>query len=165
MLFRSRISPVQLILGKTLPFFFVSIAQSLLLLFSGKVLFGMSWGTYPFLLAPLILTTSFSATGLGLLLATVIRTESQVTSYSTFLVIVLAGVSGCYMPRAWLPELMQSFSKVTPHAWALIAYQELLTRQHPQLNLVAECCLYLASFGAVFFIVGYVRFRKLEYLS
>jgi ABC-2 type transport system permease protein len=161
----SRISPVQLMYGKTLPFLFVSIVQSLLLFLSGKILFGMSWGTYPLMLLPVILMTSVSATGLGLLLATIVRTESQVTSYSTFLVIVLAGISGCYMPRAWLPELMQNVSLATPHAWALIAYQELLTHDHPRMQLVMGCCGVLAIFGMTCFAFGCLRFRKMEYLS
>jgi ABC-2 type transport system permease protein len=126
-------------------------------------MFGMSWGTYPLMLLPVIFTTSMSATGLGLLLATAVRTESQVASYSTFLVVVLAGISGCYMPRAWLPEFMKTVSLATPHAWALIAYQDLLTRDHPNLQLVLECCGVMAAFGSMCFAVGALRFRKSEY--
>ena len=161
----SPISAIELLWGKTIPFLLVSIAQSLLLFASGKLMFGMSWGTYPWMLLPVILTTSASAAGLGLLLATVVRTESQVSSYSTFLVIVLAGISGCYMPRAWLPQMMQDASLATPHAWALIAYQELLTHEQPQMGLVLECCGVLALFGIACFTLGCVRFRKLEYLQ
>ena len=159
----SRISPVQLLWGKTLPFLIVSVLQSLLLFLSGKVMFGMSWGTYPLVLLPVIMTTSLSATGLGLLLATIVRTESQVTSYSTFLVIVLAGISGCYMPRDWLPELMKTASLATPHAWALIAYQELLTHKVPQMQTVLKCCSILTIMGSTFFALGWLRFRRLEY--
>jgi ABC-2 type transport system permease protein len=159
----SPISPIQLLWGKTIPFLLVSVLQSFLLFLSGKLMFGMSWGTYPWMLVPVIFTTSMSAAGLGLLLATVVRTESQVSSYSTFLVIVLAGISGCYMPRAWLPQLMQNASLATPHAWALIAYQELLTRDRPQMPLVLECCLMLMLFGVVCFGIGCQRFQRLEY--
>lgn len=159
----SPITPVQLLGGKTLPFLVVSVLQSVILFISGKLMFGMSWGTYPWLLLPVILMTSISATGLGLLLATIVRTESQVASYATFLVIVLAGISGCYMPRAWLPELMQNASLATPHAWALIAYQELLTHEEPQMGIVIRCCTMLLMFGISFFAVGCVRFQKLEY--
>ncbi len=159
----SPISPIQLLWGKTLPFLFVSVAQSVLLFLSGKLMFGMSWGTYPFMLLPVILTTSVSAAGLGLLLATIVRTESQVSSYSTFLVIVLAGISGCYMPRAWLPQLMQNVSLATPHAWALIAYQELLTHDRPQMQVVGQSCVMLLAFGIVCFAVGCQRFTTLEY--
>lgn len=159
----SRISPTQLLLGKTLPFFIVSVAQSALLFLSGRLMFGMSWGEQPFYLVPVILSTSVSATGLGLLLATFVKTEAQVASYSTFLVVVLAGISGCYMPRDWLPELMKQVSLGTPHAWALIAYQELLTRDQPRAALIYECCGMLCMFGLVSFILGTIRFRREEY--
>ncbi len=157
----SPIHPIQLLLGKTLPFFFVSLAQSVILFVSGKLLFGMSWGVAPLLLVPVIITTSMAATALGLALATFVRTESQVSAYANFLVITLAGISGCYMPRDWLPELMQNVSLATPHAWALIAYQQLLTRDAPNLPLVTECCAALTGFATLFFAIGALRFRKI----
>jgi ABC-2 type transport system permease protein len=159
----SRISPTQLLWGKTLPFLAVSFTQCVLLFLSGKFMFGMSWGSYPFMLLPVILTTSISATGLGLLLATIVRTESQVSSYSTFLVLVLAGISGCYMPRGWLPQLMQTISLATPHAWSLIAFEELLTHKNPSMRVVAESCGILTAMGTVCFVIGCLRFRRLEY--
>jgi ABC-2 type transport system permease protein len=157
----SPIRPIELLMGKTLPFYLVSLIQSVLLFLSGKVLFGMSWGVYPVLLLPVIAATSVSATALGLLLATFVRTESQVSAYANFLVITLAGISGCYMPRDWLPELMQKVSLATPHAWALIAYQQLLTQDHPDLQIVARSCAALMAFGAVYFSLGCLRFRKI----
>lgn len=157
----SPLRPIELLLGKTIPFFFVSLAQSGLLFLSGKVLFGMSWGAYPALLLPVIFTTSISATTLGLMLATFVRTESQVAAYANFLVITLAGISGCYMPRDWLPELMQNVSLATPHAWALIAYQQLLTQDHPDLGVVFRSCAILTGFGCGYFILGALRFRKI----
>jgi ABC-2 type transport system permease protein len=159
----SRLSPTQLLWGKTLPFLLVSFTQCVLLFLSGKFMFGMSWGTYPFMLVPVILTTSISATGLGLLLATIVRTESQVASYSTFLVLVLAGISGCYMPRGWLPELMQNVSLATPHAWSLIAFEELLTHKNPSMRVVMQSCGILTAMGTICFVIGCLRFRRLEY--
>lgn len=159
----SHVGPWQLVCGKTLPFLLISITQSALLFLSGKLLFGMSWGTEPALLIPVILATAVSATGLGLLVATFVRTEAQVASYATFLVVVLAGISGCYMPRDWLPEVMKHVSLATPHAWALIAYKELLTRDSPNVRLIAECCGMLTLFGFVFFTLGSARFRHMEY--
>jgi ABC-2 type transport system permease protein len=156
----SQITPVQLLLGKTLPYLFISIVQSVLLFVAGKLMFGMSWGNRPEMLLAVIAATSISATGMGLLLATNVQTEAQVSSYSTFLVVVLAGISGCYMPRAWLPALMQKLSLATPHAWALIAYDELLTRSHPDLRLVGECCGVMAAMGIICFTIGAWQFRR-----
>ena len=84
------------------------------------------------MLLPIILTCSAAATGLGLLVATLVDSEAQVSAYSTSVVILLAGISGCFMPRDWLPETVQTLSLATPHAWALIGYDEVLTAPRPK---------------------------------
>ena len=96
------------------------------------------------------------------MVATTVRTESQVSAYGNFLVLTLAGISGCLMPRSWQPELMQQMGLITPHAWALIAYDQLLNREVPNLHEVWKCCEMLLAFAAVFFAIGWWRFRTLE---
>jgi ABC-2 type transport system permease protein len=162
---RLRMAPVSragLLLGKTAPFFIISVVQSALLFLFGRLLFGMSWGALPAGLIPVVLCTSLAATTLGLLVATIARTESQVQAYATFLVITMAGISGCFMPRDWQPQLMQQISLITPHAWALIAYDQLLVREHLNLAVVSGCCAMLLTFAAVFFSVGWWRFQTLD---
>lgn len=141
------ISSVDVVLGKTIPFLVISLAQSAALFLFGRLLFGMSWGTQPWLLFPIVACTSLSATGMGLLIATLVRTDSQVSAYANFLVITLAGISGCFMPRDWLPELMQTVSLGTPHAWSLIAYHEALTSQTPDVAEIAKACGVLSLFA------------------
>jgi len=154
------ISAVGLLLGKTAPFLLVSLLQTVLLFVAGKLLFGMSWGGDPLLLIPVMLATSLAAVALGLLVATAVRTDSQVSAYGNFLVLVLAGISGCLMPRSWQPRLMQHVGLITPHAWALIAYDQLLNQSQPDLRLVARCIGVLFGFAAGFFGLGAWRFRK-----
>jgi ABC-2 type transport system permease protein len=151
-----------LLIGKTVPFLLISLVQTVLLFLAGKILFGMSWGVEPWMLAPVMLATSLSATALGLLVATTVRTDSQVSAYGNFLVLVLAGVSGCLMPRSWQPELMQRLGLVTPHAWALIAYDQLLNQDEPDLALVGRCVGVLLAFATGFFMFGWWRYRKSE---
>jgi ABC-2 type transport system permease protein len=159
---RLRIAPISaadLVLGKTIPFLVISVAQSAALFVFGRLLFGMSWGIQPWLLIPIVASTSLAATGMGLLIATLVRTDSQVSAYANFLVITLAGISGCFMPRDWLPEIMQTISLGTPHAWSLIAYHEALTTQDPDITEIAKACGVLASFAAVLATLGCWKIR------
>ena len=151
-----------MMVGKTIPFLVISLVQTLLLLVAGKFLFQMSWGEFPWMLVPVIVSTSLAATALGLLVATAVRTDSQVTAYSTFLVLIMAGMSGCLMPRSWQPELMQQLGLVTPQAWALIAYEHLLGRDVPNLHVVWNACVTLIAFAMAFFAVAGWRFRQLD---
>ena len=150
---RLRIAPVsrwQILAGKFIPCFVVSVGQGLFLLAAGKLVFGMSWGPQPLWLLAVVLATSLSAMGLALVVAALARTESQVAIYGTLLVLVLAGLSGCLMgDRELMPEAMQQASLVTPHSWALIAYRQLLANPAaPNLAQVAQSCGVLTAYGA-----------------
>jgi ABC-2 type transport system permease protein len=156
------VAPSEILLGKTLPFLLLSLAQSAILFLSGRLIFGMSWGPQPWLLVPIVVCTSLAATSLGLLVATVARTDSQVSAYADFLVITMAAISGVFMPRDWLPWTMQQISLVTPHAWALIAYDELLAREVVSVSVVARCCAAQLGFALVYFLLGWWRFRTMQ---
>lgn len=160
---RLRAAPLsrgQILLGKTLPCFALSVGQGLFLLGAGKLVFAMSWGPDPFWLLMVVLATSLAATGLALLVAAVARTETQVAIYGTLLVLVLAGVSGCLLgDRELMPELMQRISLLTPQAWALDAYKQLLTTAAPNLQAVAQACGVLAAFGGGFMALAWWLLR------
>src|SRR5205085_5567007 len=114
---RLRAAPLtrsQLLLGKLLPCFALSVAQGVFLLAAGRLVFGMRWGpaAWPWWeqalwLLPVVLATSLAAMGLALLVAAVARTEIQVAIGGTLVVLVLALVSGCLIPRELMPERTQ----------------------------------------------------------
>lgn len=155
------LSPSGLLIGKTLPYLVISLLQSVALFIFGRLLFDMTWGEQPGLLLPLIACTSLAATSLGLLIAASVRTDAQVSSYSNLIVITLAGISGCFVPRDWMPDVMKEISLVTPHAWSLIGYLEVLSNPEPEVAVIAKSCLMLLGFSAVFFVIGYRRFRSM----
>jgi ABC-type Na+ efflux pump permease subunit len=157
---RLRAAPLtraQILLGKTLPCLFVSLAQGAILLLAGKLFFDMKWGTHPAWLLLVLGSTSLASIGLALLVAALARTESQVAIYGTLLVLVLALASGCLMgDRSLMPEQAQQISLVTPHAWALDAYKQLLANPgEPNLALVGQACAVLAAFGAAFLALAW----------
>jgi ABC-2 type transport system permease protein len=153
------IAPVAILMGKTLPFFVLSLAQTIILMVSGRLLFDMSWGPQPLLLIPIMLCTSATATALGLMFSTLAKTESQVSSIGNLILLSSAGISGCLVPRAWMPPMSQKISLFTPHAWALDAYSELLTKEMPRISTIGQSCGMLLVFSGLFFIVGLYRFR------
>jgi len=145
------LSRTQILLGKMVPCFLLSLGQGFFLLAAGKLVFDMKLGHQPFWLAAVVVATSAAAMGLSLLVASMARTEAQVAIYGTLLVLVLAGISGCLMGDPELmPERMKLLSRFTPHAWAMDAYSQLLLRPEPNLLLVAQACGVLILFGAGF---------------
>jgi ABC-type multidrug transport system permease subunit len=142
----------QILVGKMLPCLLLSLFQGFFLFGAGKLIFDMDWGAEPVWLLAVIPATSFAAIGLGMLVASLAHTETQVAIYGTLLVLILAILSGCLMgdPGLWDNERMQFLSRFTPHAWALDAYKQLLTNPNPEWEIVFEACGVLAGFGVAF---------------
>jgi hypothetical protein len=61
------------------------------------------------------------------------------------------------MPRDLMPEKMKEVSLITPHAWALDAYAQLLASPTPDLSVVATSCGVLVAFGLVFTLLAWWR--------
>jgi ABC-type multidrug transport system permease subunit len=171
-LLRMRAAPLtrgQVLLGKLLPCFAVSVGQGVLLLVAGRLLFGMRWGPDDWPLAAqagwlllVVLCTSLAAMGLALLVAAVARTEVQVAIYGAVPVLVLALVGGCILPREMMPEQTQQLSLLTPQGWALDAYRELLSGSgdyQPNVHIVARACGVLCAFGAGFLALAWGLLR------
>lgn len=161
---RLRTTPIEntsILLGKTVPFLVISLVQTGLLLLCGIFLFGMNPGPRPLLMIPLAVCTSLAATSLGLAFASFVKTDAQVSAWGNLIVLSTAGISGCLVPRHWMPELSQKISLLTPHAWALTGYREILAAESPASFPVMCSCLVLLGFTAAFMVVGSVGFRRM----
>jgi ABC-type multidrug transport system permease subunit len=169
---RLRAAPLagwQVLLGKLLPCFVLSVGQGVFLLLAGRLLFGLRWGppSWPWWqqaawLLPVVLATSLAAMGLALLVAALARTEIQVAIYGALPVLVLSLVGGCVLPRELMPEQTQALALLTPQGWALEAYRELLgaTAQNlPDLSTVLHACGVLGAFGAGFLALAWGLLR------
>ena len=163
-LVRLRLAPIgrgSILAGKLVPALLVSLAQGFFLLLCGKLLFGMSWGSAPWLLVPVVVSTSLAAVGLAMLVAGLARTETQVAVYGTLAVVVLAGLSGSVLPRELLPENVRLAGLATPHAWALDAYAQLLNPDNPAPDSAAvwTACAVLCGFAAGFLTLAWWRLK------
>ncbi len=161
-LVRLRLAPLNrssILLGKFLSCMLIALFQGVFLLVMGNLLFGMHWGSEPWLLIPVVASTAFAAMGMAMLVAAIARTDSQVAIYGTLLVLVLAGLSGAMMPRDLMPEEMRRISYLTPHAWALDAYSQLLVNPNPEVGMVWQACGVLCLFGLGFLGLAWWRIR------
>ncbi len=78
------------------------------------------------------------------------------------LVLVLAVVGGCVLPREMMPEQTQFFTRLTPQGWALDAYRELLGgsgEYQPNGAIVFRACGVLAALGLASLALASWRLR------
>ncbi len=148
---------LHILMGKMVPCFALSVGQTLFLLIASRWLFGVRWGPddWPLVeqlawILPVVLCTSLAAMGLALWIASVARSELQVAIYGGLLVLVLAVVGGCVLPREMMPENTQFITLLTPQGWALDAYRELLggsENYQPNAAILLRSCGVLAALG------------------
>ncbi len=144
--------------GKLMPYYLINIIQIAIMLGVSSLLFKMSLGDSPAGLVVVSLAAAATATGLGVFVAALARTEAQIGGLTVLLLLTLSALGGCFIPRFIMPEWLRTVGLVTPHAWALDAYQDLLVRGYGLLEVLPKVGV-LAAFALVFFGIGVWRFR------
>lgn len=152
------ISRTALLVGKMLPYYLVNLIQVALMFAVGVLVFKISLGRHPMALVPLSLATAAAATGMGLLIASLGRTEEQVGSLSTILSIALSALGGAMVPIYVMPEFMQKLSVAIPHAWALNGFLDVMVRGQ-DITAVLPGVGALMGFALVFWLLAVWRFR------
>lgn len=169
---RLRSAPItrgQVLLGKLVPCYLISVGQGVVLLVAGRLLFGMRWGPEQWALVTqmgwlllVLACTSLAAMGLALFLASLAQTEMQVALYGAVPVLLLALIGGCVLPREMMPVETQKLSQFTPQGWALDAYRELLgatATYTPNLGIVVLACGVLCVVGLGLLGLAWWRLR------
>ncbi len=152
------VSKLALLTGKMVPNFLVGLVQVAVLFTIGHFVFGMSLGRDPLALAAVSAAVAAAATGLGILVAALATTEEQISGLSTLLILTLAALGGSMVPLFAMPDFMQTAARVTPHAWALLAYQTLIVGGGTLRDVLPNVAV-LAAFAATFVAIAVRRFR------
>jgi ABC-2 type transport system permease protein len=151
-------NPAVMLAGKLAPYYIINLVQLVIMLGASSLLFGMSLGDSGAGLVVVSLAAAATATGLGVLVSALARTEAQVSGITVLLLLTLSALGGCFVPRFIMPEWLRTIGLVTPHAWALDAYQDLLVRGYGLLEVLPKVGG-LAAFAIVFFAIGVWQFR------
>jgi ABC-2 type transport system permease protein len=146
-----------LLLGKILPYYLVNLVQIAIMFLTAHLLFGMAIVNLPALLV-VSLALAAAATGLGIMVAALGKTDTQVMGLTSLLTLTMSALGGCLMPTFIMPDFLQKISRAIPHAWAMQAFQDVLVRGYGVSGILPESLILLA-FAAVFFAIGVWRFR------
>jgi len=114
------IRPLELLLGKTIPFAMIAMVVGI-----GVTVVGILWFQVPFRGHPLVLmagTAAFllSSIGLGLFFSTVSSTQQQAMMASQLFLMPAIMLSGLVFPIANMPVFFQYLTKLNPLAYFII---------------------------------------------
>ena len=157
---RLRAAPVgraPIVISKLAPFYVVNLIQIVIMFVIARLAFGLDLGFVPALVV-VSAALALVATGLGIALAGVARSETQGTGLAVIVVLTTSALGGVMVPRFIMPEAMQQIGNITPQAWAIQGYQDVLVRGQGVGGVWLEAGV-LLIFAAVFTAIGVWRFR------
>ena len=153
------IRPLEFIIGKTIPFFFVGLAMTALIAVAGTLWFQIPFVGNPFVL---LLGTSLyllSVLGIGLLISTICFTQQQAFATNFFVVNPVFILSGFSFPIASMPPLMQWLSTINPMTYYLVVIRGTFLKG-VGLTVLWPQMLALAALGLILLGLSVLRFHK-----
>ncbi len=117
----------EIVAGEALGRYLVAVVQSAVIVAFTALLFGLDWGSWS---ATLAIVASFClvATAAALLVGSLVRNESQSQAVGMSVGLALAALGGCMVPFELFPESLRTFAHITPHAWAIDAFSDVVQR-------------------------------------
>jgi ABC-2 type transport system permease protein len=124
----------------------------------GILVFKVDLGYSPLAVMLISVLMILMASAFAVMLSTFVKTERSASSIGTLASLILAPLGGCWWPLYITPQWMQSFAKITPHAWATTAFNKLMIFGG-DFNSVVPNMLMLVGFGVLFGVIAVVRFK------
>jgi ABC-2 type transport system permease protein len=144
--------------GEALGRFAIALLQGLLIVLGSTVLFGIDWGNLGTVVLSVALL-SLVATGAAMLFGALMRSEQQAGAVGVFVGLALAALGGSMVPLEIFPPVMARIAHLTPHAWALGAMDDAITRGASPADAWRDLTV-LAIYGVVLFAAAVPLFRR-----
>lgn len=150
-------SKLSLLTGYVLSFFITGMFQFAVLVGASSLLFRVKWGP---LLPLTVMAAAFvlCSAGLGLFMAGIVRTAEQQSTLGILLVTATSMLGGVYWPLQFVGDTMRRIGYLTPQAWAMDGFREVMLRGGDWGALVWPLTVLLAL-GAIFTAGGLQRVR------
>lgn len=149
----------QIILGKMLGTFFTGLLQFALLVLASSLLFGINWGSSPAGVLLIMVLTVFAASGLGALLTSAARNESQAGIVVSAVSLIFGALGGSFFPASNLSGIVDLASRLTINRWAMEGFTKLTIGQAGFYDILPEAGV-LGAIGLVTFVLALYGFRR-----
>jgi len=157
---RLLIAPVNkfaLLGGKLLAQFILTLGQLTFFFLVGYFAFHLDIGSLPAVIA-LLIGASFAATGLGIVLVSIVKTRRQLNAIVPLVVIISSAIGGAWWPLFVEPSWMQQIAKIGITAWAMEGLNGVMILGK-DFGQVAPDILGLLAYGIICFVIATRLFR------
>jgi ABC-2 type transport system permease protein len=148
------------VLGKTIPYYLISLASALAILLVAMVLFGLPMRGSWFVLLGTISIYLVGALGLGLLVSSIADTQQvafQIGVLASFLPTLM--LSGFIFPIASMPPFLQAVTYIVPARYFLVALRGIVLKG-VGLHAIWPQLVSLLIYSAVVLLLASLRLRR-----
>ncbi|MCX2723550.1 ABC transporter permease [Roseibium salinum] len=159
MLINTPVRPMELMIGKIIPYIFIGLVQTILILGLGHLLFNVPYGSrLPDLLAGTLLFIGASLS-LGLVLSTIAKSQLQATQMTVFVLLPSILLSGFMFPYEGMPEIAQYIAEIFPATHFMRMVRGFVLRDASLIDLHRDA-LWMFGFFVLGMTVAAFRFKK-----
>jgi len=150
---------IQILLGKILPFLFLTFIELAVVMTCAKFIFGLEvHGSY-LLLALLAFIFLFTTLGLGVSISTVTNTQQESMFMAWFLMVFMLLMSGFFIPIENMPQLLQNITYLNPMRYFLSIVRDIFQKGSSLPYLLSDV-IPMLFYGVVIFILSVLNFHK-----
>jgi ABC-2 type transport system permease protein len=151
----------QIIGGHLLAMFSVVLIQELLLIAFGQLVLGVDYARQPAAILLVSAALGLWIAAMGLLIGVLVKDDQQVVVFSLMAMFLLSALGGVWFALETASGGFAFLSKLTPSAWAMNGFQNILIRGQG-LESAWKPVAILLAYALGFFLLAVWRFRKSE---
>jgi ABC-2 type transport system permease protein len=157
----SPVRPIELILGKTIPYTIISFIATVAILTAGYFLFGVTIKGSLLLLFVVTLVFLVGALGLGLLISTLVETQQLAFMIAVILSMLPTFIlSGFVFPIRNMPPVIQAITYIIPARYFLVALRAIILKG-AGLSAFWDQLLLLTIYAVAMLSVSSLRLRRI----
>ncbi|MFN2296880.1 MAG: ABC transporter permease [Candidatus Promineifilaceae bacterium] len=157
-LLTTNMSMGQILAGHFLAMFILIFIQLSVLILFGQIFLDLPYLGQPLATFLLTVMTALFTAGLGMLIGVAAKSEEQVVVLSLVPMFLLAALGGAWVPMEFTPQSFQRIALLTPLAWVMEGYKDILIRGQG-MEAISLNLLVLLLYTAVLLGLAVWRFR------
>ena len=122
----------------------MGVVQLMVLFLAGQLMFGIEVIPYLANLLVVVVVASIACTSFGMLLSAIASNPAAASGLATFLILTMSSIGGAWFPTSFMPEFIQSLSKLTLVYWSMEGFLAVLWAQKPLIEILPTLGVLLA---------------------
>jgi len=159
MLITTPVRPIELMLGKIIPYLFIGALQVAIILSLGNIVFNVPINGGLWQLAGATLLFITASLTLGLVISTIAKNQLQSTQMTIFVLLPSILLSGFVFPYEGMPEVAQHIAEALPATHFVRLIRGVVLRNVEIIDMTFDVS-WLALFTVVGLVVASLRFKK-----